>query len=636
MRLKRGIERASCSFCFRRKMKCDRLSRAEKGHNDCSHCALRMLDCNLDDCDDIRVLRRRITRSQSAAVNTTVHVDQGQQEQQRPLHDTLIETNTGATFHSPVHVDPRLLIPGQNLDVLSLDSSFELSSSSLQFLDQIFMTDDDLDFSSNMSHEAASQFDAPVSIRDEEGVGRHQQPWVSCNLDQTTFMTALQAYFNYAALCLPILYEDAFWLDFQAGRCAPALVYAVACCGIPFLAVPSKWDVQQRLAQLFKDAFFETCPEIDSQQPIRLDHLEALALMVNFEYEGVRGSSMHSHLESLFLKHDTLVLLTLQSRIQDGEASDSNSSVTLARASERRFLLFWHVYGLDAFHNLDRKSISRIQDSDVDVANAITHHEAGSYLDTILGLSFIARRIGQAFGSRTVRRTGIEPNEILLLFGQLEHWRSNSCPSHLRRQRDTAAPVLPGANDSSTSTNQSGNQVQLHRAAVWLLDINCCMQIESYVTQYGFRNGSTLEAEMVALRVEHEALRAVHDAVEVAQWNSRSKTKGFGGGYHSLADLAPTIVRNAFAGTCFWTCVRGQELLERNVPSPMGLPRPIPGDASSLKQQRISDYLRVAETLRDAVVTAVSHKDTRQGVERVDEQLSAFKEQTAKSIGNLS
>ena len=59
MPLKRGLERGSCDFCFRRKIKCDRQIRATQGFHTCSPCNVRGGQCRLDDSDDIRIRRRQ-------------------------------------------------------------------------------------------------------------------------------------------------------------------------------------------------------------------------------------------------------------------------------------------------------------------------------------------------------------------------------------------------------------------------------------------------------------------------------------------------------------------------------------------------------------------------------------------------
>ncbi|KAH6887038.1 hypothetical protein B0T10DRAFT_515986 [Thelonectria olida] len=648
MRLKRGAERASCDFCHRRKIRCDRFSRASQGHASCSQCSLRAVECRLDDSNDVRLrrLRRPVaqTNTQGEAagaveeqLGTPMEVERAALSQTDITHadtEPTLDSPFGSHFQpsilseadstilvSPQTVDP---LPVEPLDILSLDPPFELSAESLLFLDQIFMQETD--------SEAWGQTDAPVDteVRTVDApqtrttpnlhLESQPQPWAACHLDETSFTAALQAYFDVGALCLPIIFEDAFWQDYNAGRCADALVYAVACRGVPFTTAADKRDIQQRLAHQFREAFFTEQHKLAGQQHIRLDHLEALALMADFEYDGAHGSPLHSHLEDLFLKHDSLVLLTLQNQIQDSDSSEP--SATLARAGERRSLFFWHVYGLDAFRSLDRKSISRITDDEIDFHTTLVTHNSRSYLDAILALAFVARRMAQSFCNATVRRKGIDPNDLLSLLRQLDHWSNSLCPTRLRRPRGTA-------HEKSSDSISPSSQIRLHRAVVWLLEVNCYMQIEDYVAQYGIRDGASLEAEMVALRVEHEALRAVHDATEVSRWNALRL--GQGALDYSLADLSPSIIRNICAGVCFWTCSRGSELLQPGL-SPTRLKYATGRKArqEDAKKQRIHSYIKIARQLRDYVATATSHKDTAEVLERVNKPLNALEEEVTK------
>lgn len=644
IRLKRGVERASCDFCHRRKIRCDKASRARQGHDSCSQCSLRMVECHLDDSNDVRLRRRRHGNVQGDAQIEGVG-DAGRESDDTGIGQTDIETpvysladrTSQESQQSPAPLPAQastLVVPTQDAEAATtlsldhpdppfLDPSFELSSESLAFLDQIFIQDAEPESWGTIHPTTlgptdamdATDHQAEIIAQSQSGetLQLEQPPWAACHLDQASFTAALHAYFDLAALALPIIFEDAFWQDYHAGRCAISLVYAIACRGIPFITIADKWTVQQRVAHQFREAFFKAQHELSDKQCIRLDHLEALALMMDFEYHGVHGSLLHSHLEALFLTHDSLVLLTLQNHVQEGDGSDP--STKLARSSERRSLLFWHVYGLDAFRSLDRKCLSRIQD-EVEFNTSLADHTAKSYLDAILRLSFIARRMVQAMCNATVKQGGIDPKVLISVLGQLDNWRNNLCPAHLRRQFDGGAQL-----ESEATGNSANNQLLLHRAIIWLLEVNCYMQIEDYVAQYGVRNGTSLEAEMIAMRVEHEALRAVRDAAEVAKWNARL-------GPHSLADLSPTIVRNICAGTCFWTCVRASELLQGDALAvklrSIGLQKSNQGEA---KKKRILHYIEVATVLRDCVVTATSHQDTKGVLEGVNSRLALLNEE---------
>jgi len=130
------------------------------------------------------------------------------------------------------------------------------------------------------------------------------------------------------------------------------------------------------------------------------------------------------------------VLMTLQSRICDPGSTSSDPSEMLARAGERRVLLYWHVYGLDAFHCLDRKQISYIPDYDAGRHESLPQHEAKSYFDAILALAIIARNTVQTLCSPAAKRRGVESNDVDVLYEQLYHWRNHSCPKALQRPEE--------------------------------------------------------------------------------------------------------------------------------------------------------------------------------------------------------
>ena len=137
MRLKRGIERESCDFCHRRKIKCDRSSRMEKGHDSCSQCSLRQLACRLDDSDDVRI---RNKRRQTNATESDAHASCTQPgSTSLPGTPSLVlsqENTPAVSLHAPEA--PRDDSP---LEFPFLDDPFELSPDAIFFLDQIFMVE---------------------------------------------------------------------------------------------------------------------------------------------------------------------------------------------------------------------------------------------------------------------------------------------------------------------------------------------------------------------------------------------------------------------------------------------------------------------------------------------------------------
>ncbi len=455
MPLKRGLEREACDFCHRRKVRCDRSLRATQGHAACSQCALREVHCRLDDSDDIRIQQRRGFSARGGIADACV------QESEPSSVNTLLELPGIST--SSLASEPQFdflppgdinLAPPQYPDDLFADDAFGLSLDNIFFLDQVFMGDSGStewnstvqianaqDVSSTMDEEQSNTQEQQEQISVFSAEALDESSWQAGFPDPTTLTAALHSYFNFAASFLSILLEDAFWQDYHTGRCSQALICAIACRGLPFTAAPNQWHLQQRVARRFREAFLQARSTASDDAMIRLDDLEALALMIGFGYDDIGSPTLQSSLGNLFLKHESLVLMTLQSRICDHGSTSSDPSATLARAGERRALLYWHVYGLDAFHCLDRKQISYIPDHDADAHETLPHHEAKSYFDAILALAIIARKTVQMLCSPAAKRQGVESSSVHVLYEQLHHWKNHSCPKDLRRSEENAGKV---------------------------------------------------------------------------------------------------------------------------------------------------------------------------------------------------
>lgn len=537
----------------------------------------------------------------------------------------------------------------QSPDYSFIDTPFELSPESILFLDQIFLGSfetpleylqpqplADIDIQSSMAADVATQNSASESLREASTFSISQKPWLNCGLDEAAFDSALHAYFDFAAVHLPVLIEDAFWQDYRAGRCSLALVYAIACRGISFSSTLESWNEQQRLALKFRERFLEAQQNSTSKSVMRLDDLEALAIMVNWTYDETQSISIHSQLGRLFLTHEALVLATLQCQMQDSdEVGHSGPIIPLARSEERRKLLFWHVYGLDAFHSLDQKTMSRIPDGkNSEVSSKLPRIDSGSYLDAILSLAIVAREILQVLVTVSTKRNGVKCSDLMNIYDRLSHWQKHDCPSHLRRRRDADGRLVPLTINESSKTKFLQ---PLHCTIVWLLEINCYMQIEDCVSQYGVQTGAPLEGEMMALRVEFEALRAVYDGVEISRWMrqySASTTRGGITQSHSLIDLAPSIARDICAGLCFWTCGRGKKVFRHGSSGLANIrPRNRQQEAKNETDQRkqnVNDYRESVKEFRSAVATATSHRDTEYVLERLDKQIASFEQVVAQ------
>ena len=640
MPLKRGLEREACDFCYRRKVRCDRSLRATQGHATCSQCAVREEQCRLDDSDDIRIQRRRGFSARGSSTDTCAR-----ESEPGPVNTLLehrgISTSSLASelqFESLPPGDVNLA-PSKYADDLFVDDTFGLSLDNIFFLDQVFMGDSEpaewnstLQIANAQDPSSTTEEDQSNTQEQHEQVSvfsaesLDQSSWQGGLADPTTLTAALHSYFNFAASFLSIILEDAFWQDYHAGRCSQALVYAIACRGLPFTAATNQWHFQQRVARQFREAFLQTRSTASDDRMIRLDDLEALALMIGFEYDDAGSPTLHSSLGNLFLKHESLVLMTLQSRICDRSSTSSDPSAMLARAGERRALLYWHVYALDAFHCLDRKQISYIPDDDAGRYEILPQHEAKSYFDAILALAIMARKTVQTLCSTAAKRLGVESSDVHVLYEQLYHWRNHICPKDLRRSEENAGKVakmdLRGANDS---VSKKHIQLQLHRSVLWALEIDYLMQIEDCVSQYGIHDSTSLKAEATALRVEHESVRALMDMIAICQWMEQHKIRDQDDKPHSLIDLAPTPLRNVCTGTCFWSCQRGIEFCRR--PPPILLHICSTRDLTSRRcagsdnlRRHVNTYAETARLLRDAAATATSHHDTARVLERLDKQ----------------
>ncbi|KAJ5096807.1 hypothetical protein N7456_007528 [Penicillium angulare] len=669
MKLKRGIPRESCDFCHRRKIKCDRSLRTKTGHTSCSQCALRQGPCHLNDPTETRNRRRthQNTRGDKPGLAT------GEERAHRARHDISNDNlNPVGTFTSASHLEPEFPIQEhgstfmQDPNDMFVDGFLGLSRDNIFFLDQIFMGDENSSMNwlgneqdlvqdhsiqasttdTRSRDEGQAQVQAQVSTQNPMEISHQSLQILPEDTDSnTTFTTAIHHYFKFAAPWLPIIHEDAFWEDYHSNRCSPLLTSAIACRGIPFTNLPNKWTLQQRFAHNFRESFLNTRSIASDTGKIRLDDLEALALMANFEYEESDSSDkgslpLYSNLGRLFLKHESLVLMTLQYTIEDTFYTlhgSSSSSSSLARAQERRVLLYWHVYGLDAFHCLDRKQISLIPDKEVaenedEDDDELPQHEARDFLDAILELSVIARKILKKLCSKSAKRAGIDSVHVHGIYALIYRWRNHTCPSHLRRYETEDCPGGLGF-ELTTSDNDGrpitqNRYIQLHRAVLWALEINCLMQVENYVSEFGIKDSGHLAGEIIRARVEYESLSALSDMLSICRWMNQHDIHENGNEF-SLVDLAPLALRNVCAGLCFWICQRGITAIQRGsaqIQTQMQV-------QTQTQKQMMESYIENARLLRDTAAKAVSHRDTGDVLERLDKQVALFEEQLAVCTG---
>ncbi|KAL4909605.1 hypothetical protein BDW74DRAFT_173099 [Aspergillus multicolor] len=660
MSLKRGLERESCDFCFRRKIKCDRASRARGGYASCSQCDLRLRPCTLN-CDDVRVHRRR--RISPRPSRSTADHDLDLERSSR-VSDILVSslndselpvspspqliTSIVATLHPNTNTD--LSIPASTTGSNSLwtDLDMELSAESISFLDEVFMqefapSNSTANIDTDSRPDTRLQNANRTSSMERAIANQSPIPYQIPGIDVSTLEAALTAYFDFASLMLPIIYRDALIADYESRQCSPALIFAVACRGCPFIQVPisisDKWQLQQRFARAFRLAFLEAQAQNNaaSKRTIRLDDLEALALMVDFDYEveaeadGTNTTTLHSQLGALFLTHQSLVLITLQYQIL--------CPLTLERAAERKTLLLWHVYGLDAFYCLDHGVMPLIQE-DIEAVNIkppaserFIGHETSSYLDTILSLAAIARRIARTICSPGAKCKGIKPWDVENLYELLAKWRQDTCPPRLRftGSLDPDSATREGHSQSSNTVNKN----LLRGTVISLLEWNCYMEIERCL-EVGIQERASAEGEALELRTRYETLKAADQIFKTTQYmeaetetlENRGQAAKVAGQYEcSLVDLWPGILRNICCGAAYWFCGHVRKLLQQQIRDESTHAY----HAKALSRQRAEHYVEKAAKLRDTAARAASHRDTADVVRRVDEQLHAMKELVERS-----
>ncbi|KAJ3497178.1 hypothetical protein NLG97_g2097 [Lecanicillium saksenae] len=575
MRLKRGIERESCDFCHRRKIKCDKVARAATGIDCCTACERRDIACVVDDSTDIRLQKRRLNASrgfQSASITESTPFTTLPGPPPPPpsrsltvIHDPAVSTEVA---------------PGVE------EGLFDLNAESSFFLDQIFMGNLAADWTNDtyagLAMDVFAPSTSPVRPQTVPNIDHYQDLWHDCELPFDTFITSIHNHFDYAALPLPITFEDAFWSDVEDNTASAALVCAVACRGMPFTQEQDKWIFQKRLAIKFKQLFLRRQQDAPGKTP--LDDIEALALMINFPHD----QDTVSGLERLFLSKETLVLMTLQ-------LGPATEECQLSRASERHTLLFWHVYGLDAFTCLDSKTISRIPETQ---SSPPMQYTGAGYLDAVLSLALVARAILQKLSGSA--RHGIRYHDIDSLYKQLEDWRSVSCPTHLRHWGNYEE-LLPEP------------CVNLQRAVLHMLRINCYMQIESWAEEHGVCI-ETLADHMASARIEYESLRALDEGAKIAKWLGDCRIGEF-----AVIDLAPNILRDINAGLGVWICLRGSR---NSLKSTYRLRQGAEKDTAEID-------IEAATMFRANVALAKSHSDTPTVLSRVDEHMDGLKRITA-------
>ncbi|KAI0197142.1 hypothetical protein EV127DRAFT_379442, partial [Xylaria flabelliformis] len=664
MSLKRGLERESCDFCFRRKIKCDRSSRAVTGRPACSQCDLRQTPCTFES-DDVRVQRRRKNSPRRNLSNVGISTPVGARPEishgVTSSSDEWIRARnpavtTGNDMLPPAVLDGfatagRLSLghgittttpqPRTTMTTFSLptyrDLGFELSLEGTSLLDSIFLqSHDPLGYTlsrDNISTPARQFMNEPQNI-----ALTTKDPYCDLGTPPEILDAAIEAYFSFTSLALPILPKDRFMTDYKSRRSSIPLVCAIACRGCPFLQSAEKWTLQQRFASRFRETFLQARSSALGQSVVRLDDLEALALMVEFEYDNDEDltAPLQLQLQNLLLTNDSLVLMALQYRIDTCPVADTGEPVALSGAAHRQTILFWYVYGWDAFRCIDRKMASRIRDEDIDLSvrpHGYMKDESLSYFDAILGLATVARKMARALCGPVARRKGVKWHDIESIYKQLEEWRTNICPSALKiHYSDYSSP----RRDAILSLEKDVDDfLPLHKAIVALLELSCFMQLEACVSQYGIEDRDSLPGQIADMRVRYESLQAAYKIVEVARWIEQltvSERLLKSTSTYAMADLAPVIIRNICAGASNWISLRANETLQSTAEEEG--PKLTVGRSDhefpeksriEISEERGRSWVESLTTLRNIVASSTSHRDTECMLERLDQQLESLK-----------
>jgi hypothetical protein len=623
MPLKRGRLRESCCFCHRRKVRCDRSEREAAGRPSCSACSLRGQPCKLE---------REETSQRPRSVRSSGGVP-------RPLADapeTAI-SDMPVTPRSPLRPSPqapteaaaaprepgsRSLVNYAPFSGAVPDDTFFLSMPGAAYLDDVFLgesfgaqwqelinaADPCAEDMSLAQIEYAAESSEPQGYSTQTEMlaepSYHKVPTASTYAQ--SIEVAIRAYFEHVAPVLPVVPEEAFWIDYRKGVCCNSLTLALACRGYPFLRIDNKWHIQQVVARDFRHSFLQRQEDFAGPSAIRIDELEGLALMVNFAYEESYQDPAEPRFGHLFLSSDSLVLFTLQLQQALVPEELHVPTVKLASLRERYTMLFWHVFGLDAFHCLEHLRPSRIQDSCIDDAPELPAMSTRGYLDAILGLSVVARAIVKILRSDRAGKK-MTPSCLSELYGRLQAWREHLGSGQLTWNQQAATDdMIPAGGDKLA---------ELHRFTLGMLELNCYMQIERYAlrgSQHETATRSGLEHEIMERKIELESLQAIHKAFQNPHWTKIiADIRLEGTSEPSPVDRYPQILRNICAGVCTWLQSRQNAFCPATEIQPNGVRAGYVGLQVRTAESR-GRYTEICQDLCTAVASAKSHHDTAQ------------------------
>ncbi|KAJ5882720.1 uncharacterized protein N7473_011154 [Penicillium subrubescens] len=674
MPVKRGAPRRSCDLCHQQKRKCDRSSRIDQGGAGCSRCITQKRECHSEAFEQTDVPKRQRVMARSPSRESSVW-ENGINPVGSTSQDSLLDLPPSSSRSTSIvepHELSRLRSDPTHFSSPSTMEPPRLSFSGAAFLRSIFVVDEQAasfrspsvtstfpdsqishspdsstlpslqsapvspklpqpDIASNdfrLAHSHVLQFLVDRLVHSREKFD--QDIFVKCHLTVKDLAESLRAYFDIPGIFHPFIPEDAFWEDLRAGICSPTLLAAIASRGIPFTNAKDKWEKQKLLVVMCMDEIMEVGVSRDGSERLRLDDLEAMALMMDLKYKSPHLFLGYKHEWRRLFAYDSLVKETLKGPNREPMASDPSG--LLARADERYMLLYFHVYTLDSFQCLSRKTTSVIPDDELSMIEDTSCRGGGGYLDAMLGLAIIARRILRTLCNPAAPEAGIDYRDVICLYELLHEWRKRTFPSERRTPKDRADELTLEERSYWKSTPVStSRQIDLYHTILWALEIDCYMQIDDCVSRYGWQDNGSIRTEAVTHRIEYESLQAMFEAVDLAELIRRPWPADQDAGRRPLVDLAPSILRNICADVCDWVCLRGKrhwELLDSQTVENANLSQANSGQLSEQETQRLRvlHYAGIAKLLRDTVAAASAHRDTKKMVQDLDYHLIRLQE----------
>lgn len=463
---KRGLPRASCEECRRKKARCDLPDRTALGGTSCTWCSAKRLPCRLE--QGARGRRHESVQSIPSKASSP----------------STAPSSTSDASATPALPD-ELYLPGSRH--LSRSASAVGSANS-----QTTTTNTNSAVSAHIGSPASATGAIPAAgLLDVPGLSYpllqetidayfatagHLNP----SLEQHDFRRRCRAYFAPLFSCAP---------DHVAEEISPLIILAVAAVGIAHTTRPARFDLQRRIVlraeQIAKLGML----------PHGLDGITAVLILEGIAYtaEGApifwpkNPDPLHLHPFS----HEAPVRLTRHLNLH---RHTSNT---------RETLLFWHIY---AFNCWRPDTFEYLHPREVDLERPPRGTLLGDWHDSLLTLGEIHQEIHDLCWTGPHRKQGIAPAQIISLLKRLHEYERAHIGS-------LASQTI--AQHSEADLGKSAQQ-----GLVRILYYNTIMSLEAYARVAGLEAGSADVAEartMLRTNTTRAFSQIVHIAAEAAQ-----------------------------------------------------------------------------------------------------------------------